>query len=307
MNGTKLNVILSLTNKDSDYQIAEAKAAQETARKHGFDLRILFAEGDAINQSQQLLALIQSEKTLRPDAILLEPVGTGMVNVARAAVRAGMGWVVLNREVDYMHELRAEATRPVFTVTTNHVETGRILGRQLNSLLPDGGTVLYLQGPASSEAAKQRAAGMKEITRSDIQLRALNGHWLEKTAYEAVTTWLKLPTSRDIRIDVVAAQNDFMAMGARRAFTHLIDVYHRNDWGQIHYLGCDGLQGFGYKWAQEGQLSATIVCPTLSDLAIEMFAKASLEGTVPSAVTLTRPHPFPELLKPVRLRESATA
>ena len=206
MNHHRYSAILSLTNKDSDYQTAEAKAAEKTARKHGFDLRILYAEGDAINQSQQLLTLIQSPQLSRPDAILLEPVGTGMINVARAAVKAGVAWVVLNREVDYMHELRAEAAKPVFTVTTNHVETGRILGRQMNSLLPNGGTVLYLQGPASSEAAKQRAAGTKETKRDDIQLRSLNGHWLEKTAYDAVTTWLKLPTSRDIRIDVVAAQ-----------------------------------------------------------------------------------------------------
>jgi ABC-type sugar transport system substrate-binding protein len=303
----RYSAILSLTNKDSDYQTAEAKAAEKTARKHGFDLRILYAEGDAINQSQQLLTLIQSHQLSRPDAILLEPVGTGMINVARAAVKAGVAWVVLNREVDYMHELRAEATKPVFTVTTNHVETGRILGRQMNSLLPNGGTVLYLQGPASSEAAKQRAAGTKETKHDDIQLRSLNGHWLEKTAYDAVTTWLKLPTSRDIRIDVVAAQNDFMAMGARRAFTQLMDIYHRKDWGEILYLGCDGLEGYGHKWAQDGQLSATIVCPTLSDLAIDLLAKSALQGGQPPALTLTEPRSFPAIAQAARIGERATA
>jgi ribose transport system substrate-binding protein len=299
-------IVISLTTRDSDYQKAEAQAALEAARRHGFDLQIIYAEGDAITQSQQLLNVIQSPGE-RPDVIMLEPVGTGMVSVARAAVNTGIGWVVLNREVDYMTDLRKDARVPVYAVTTHHLETGRIQGRQINLLLPSGGTVLYLQGPAASEAARRRSEGMRNTLRPNVQIRALNGHWLEHTAFEAVSAWLKLPTSRDLKIDLVAAQNDFMAMGARKAFTESAAVYGKHDWVRIKYLGCDGLKEYGHKWASMGRLAATIVCPTLTHLAIEQFAKTRVTGTIPPTVTYTEPLPYPSLEQAVAPDHRVTA
>ncbi|PYV70188.1 MAG: hypothetical protein DMG97_19890 [Acidobacteria bacterium] len=55
----KLKVVLSLTTRDNDYQIEQAAAAQEMADRLNLDLEILYAENDAILQSQQLLNIIQ--------------------------------------------------------------------------------------------------------------------------------------------------------------------------------------------------------------------------------------------------------
>ena len=50
---------------------------------------------------------MQADKASRPDGIVLEPVGgTGLPQVARAATAAGIGWAVLNRELDYIRQLR---------------------------------------------------------------------------------------------------------------------------------------------------------------------------------------------------------
>lgn len=38
----------------------------------------------------------------------MESVGTGMNQVAKAVVEAGIGWGIINREVDYIPELRKE-------------------------------------------------------------------------------------------------------------------------------------------------------------------------------------------------------
>ena len=56
----KLNFVLSLTTDDNDYQIEQASAAEEAARRLGVGLQIIYAENDAIIQSQQLLKFIQS-------------------------------------------------------------------------------------------------------------------------------------------------------------------------------------------------------------------------------------------------------
>ena len=54
------NFVISLTNDDNDYQQEQAAAAEDAARRLGADLQIVYAENDAITQSQQLLKIIQS-------------------------------------------------------------------------------------------------------------------------------------------------------------------------------------------------------------------------------------------------------
>src|SRR5579871_2566460 len=121
----KLTFVLSLTNNDNDYQIEQATAAQEAAQRLGVELQILYSDNDAINQSQQLLKVIQSHSDTHPDGILFEPVGgTALPQVARAAASAGIGWAVLNREVDYLAELRKTYRVPAFCVTSDHEEIG---------------------------------------------------------------------------------------------------------------------------------------------------------------------------------------
>src|SRR5438270_2340962 len=216
---TKLRFLVSLTTADNDYQIEQAKSAEEAARRLGVEAKIIFADNDSITQSQQLLDVIQSRSGWRPDAIIFEPVGgTGFPQVARAAAAAGIGWVVLNRDADYISDLRRQYHVPVFAITSDHEEIGRIQGQQLSALLPGGGFVLYVQGPSESSAAKQRLFGALEGKLDSIQFRVLKAQWTEASAYKAVSSWLRLSTSRDTHIVAVCAQDDSMALGARKAF-----------------------------------------------------------------------------------------
>ena len=103
----KLKFVVSLTTDDNDYQQEQASSALESAARLGVDVELLYAENDSVLQSQQLLKAIQSNPEARPAGIIFEPVGaTAMPQVARAAAGAGMGWVVLNRDVEYLSELR---------------------------------------------------------------------------------------------------------------------------------------------------------------------------------------------------------
>src|SRR5262249_5190105 len=103
----RLSFLLSLTNNDNDYQQEQASAAEKAARQLDVDVKIIHANNDALTQSQQLLQYIQGATKSRPDAIIFEPAGgTAFPQVARAAAAAGIGWVVLNHEADYVAELR---------------------------------------------------------------------------------------------------------------------------------------------------------------------------------------------------------
>src|SRR5208282_5966318 len=140
----KLRFLVSLHTRENDFQVAQAQTAEETAHKLGSDVEIVFADNDAVNQSTQLLKAIQSRDESRPDAIVVEPVGaTALPQVARAACTAGIGWAVVNRRPDYLSDLRTPAAPPIFAISSDHVEIGRIQGRQFATLLPGGGSVLY--------------------------------------------------------------------------------------------------------------------------------------------------------------------
>src|SRR5688572_9170646 len=179
----KLSFLISLTTDDNDYQLEQAEAARKAARHCGLDVNIIHANNDAITQSEQLLNVIQSSAMPRPDGIVLEPAGgTALPHVARAALAAGIAWVVLNRETDYTHELRSRAKLPVFEVASDHVEIGRIQGRQFAALLPNGGPVLYIQGPSDSSAARQRTQGLSETKPENIQLSVLRAQWTAASA-----------------------------------------------------------------------------------------------------------------------------
>src|SRR5271169_2416038 len=122
----RLTFLVSLTNNDNDYQQEQASAAEKAGRRLGVDVTVIHANNEGLAQSQQLLQYVQGTST-RPDAIMFEPAGgTAFPQVARAAAAAGIGWVVLNYEVDYILELRRVFKVPVFAISSDHEEVGKI-------------------------------------------------------------------------------------------------------------------------------------------------------------------------------------
>jgi len=169
----KLRIVLSLITDDNDYQRQQASAAQDTAIRLGVDLQTFFAKNDAVHQGQQLLDVIQARNS-GVDGILVEPASrTAFPKVARAAVASGIAWVVLNCEADYLRELRSSTAVPVFAMSADNHEVGRIQGRQLAARLPAGGSVLYVHGPSFSTVTEQRTAGMLETKPGSISIRVL--------------------------------------------------------------------------------------------------------------------------------------
>lgn len=292
----KLNFLISLTNNDNDYQMEQAASAQQAAQKLGVDLRIVYADNDSITQSQQILQVIQSHSDAHPDAIIFEPVGgTALPHVARASAAAGIGWVVLNRDAEYIGELRKAHRVPLFAITSDHEEIGRIQGRQLAAILPQAGSVLYIQGPSESLAAKQRTSGMYETKPIEIQVKLMKANWTEAGAMRAVSSWLRLSTAQQSNIHVIAAQDDSMALGARKAFQELSPGPARDRWLGLPYLGCDGLPASGQAWIKQGLLTATVYNPPNTGLAVEMMVKALQSGNLPAERTLTQPSSIPAL------------
>jgi ribose transport system substrate-binding protein len=291
----RLNFLVSLTNNDNDYQQEQAAAAEKTARRLGVDVKIIHANNDAVAQSQQLLHYVQDSSVVRPDAIMFEPAGgTAFPQVARAAAAAGIGWVVLNHEVDYVMELRRAFRVPICAISSDHEEIGKIQGKQFASLLPNGGSILYIEGPPNSSAAKERTRGMNKTKPVNIQVKSMRGNWTEESSYRTVSSWLRLRTSQSTRIDLVGAQDDSMAMGARRAFGETTGS-DRERWLKLPFTGCDGMPKTGQAWVRSGLLAATIYIRPNTDLAIEMLVEAFRSKASLPERKITEPESVPSL------------
>jgi ABC-type sugar transport system substrate-binding protein len=305
---SRLNFVVSLNTDKNDYQREQGVAAEETGRRLGVGVQVIHADNDAIQQSQQLLNVIQSSNGKRPDGIIMMPVGTGLAQVAATAVNAGIGWVVLNRDVDYLAELRRKHKVPAFGVSVDQEEIGRIQGRQIAALLPEGGLVLYIMGPAGNVAVTARTTGMQATKPTSVQVRTLRGSWTEESGYGAIAAWLRLTTSQQTPVALIAAQSDNMAMGARRAFESNMSGADRERWCGLPFLGVDAVPDPAQEWVRKGLLTASVVLPITTSTALEMLVRAIETRTQPAE--RNKPVPpvsFPAIEKLVERRRQKDA
>jgi ribose transport system substrate-binding protein len=136
----------------------------------------------------------------------------------KVAQAAGIVWVLRNCEAEYLTQLRASnpvPAFPAFMVSADNHELDRIQGRQLAALLPDGGSVLYLQGPSLTGVTEQRSAGMFETKPSGVMVKVEERELDRRCGFRAVSSWLRLTTANQGQIHVVQAQNDFLGRSAR--------------------------------------------------------------------------------------------
>jgi ABC-type sugar transport system substrate-binding protein len=106
----------------------------------------------------------------------------------------------------------------------------------------------------------------------------MRANWTEESSYRTVSSWLRLRTSQESQIDLVGAQDDSMALGARKAFAEVAPS-ERERWLKIPVTGCDGLPKTGQSWVRSGVLAATIYIRPNADLALEMLTDAIRTGS----------------------------
>jgi ABC-type sugar transport system substrate-binding protein len=286
------SVVVSLPDSANEFQQLQIADAQQTAKRLGLELEVRDADGNAVLQIQQLFKFVHAPEP--PRALLVEPVAeVGMERVAQKAAAAGIGFGLLNCTASYVGALHAQhPSLAVFTLGSDQVEIGRLQGRQMRRLLPEGGTALYLQGPLAASAARERLQGAQEVLAgARIETVVLDAMWTEESAAAAVAKWLRLRTTEGQTIDLVACQDDSMATGALRAFREAPEPTKR--WGEIPFLGIDGLPATGQRMVAEGRLTATIVMPSNTGPALEALGAWMRTGTAPPSAIQVAVRSFP--------------
>ena len=289
----RLSIVVSLPGENNYLREQEA-AARTSAQRLGLDLHVLNSKSDPITQSQQVLEVVQAHSG-RPDAVIVEPVNNqGLPRVAEAAVAAGIGWVVSNARVDYLEPLQKAAKAPVFAVSQDHTEVGRMQGRQFLSILPRGGSALYLRGPATNFLATQRSEGLESVLGSTVHLKTLKIQWTAENAYNSVKSWLQFSTARAADTHLIAAQNTDFILAARQAFEENASGPDRQKWLSLPYCGV-GVLSQAKPLLDAGTLSAAIITSLTMDTAMEMLVRHIQSGSQPPPQTFVKAWSQPTL------------
>jgi ABC-type sugar transport system substrate-binding protein len=283
--------VASFFTREQEFQLLQAADFRAAAERCRFEVEILDAGDNPVVQIQQLFRVIHAPVEERPLALIVQTrVPDGLERVARNAIGAGIGWVLLNRTAGYLEALRSEHPGLIITsVTSDHEEIGRIQARQFRALLPRESLVLYVQGPPDTAAAQVRLKGMAgEIEGAGIAVKVVAAEWTEASAERAVTAWLQLKTSKPFRPDLVGCQNDAMALGAGKALRA-----HRPEWEQVLFTGCDGLPDGGQRLVRAGELAATIVLDSCAGPAVDLLDASLKSGEPPPSSLVIPPRSFP--------------
>ncbi|MGE5124901.1 MAG: substrate-binding domain-containing protein [Betaproteobacteria bacterium] len=282
-------IVVALLDERQEYHRMQAAEARAAAARAGLSLEVVFAESNAVLQIHQVFKHVHAAEGERPLAIVVQSVtGEGLARVARNAVAAGVGWIILNRRVDYVSVLRGQRPDlPIGGVTPDQEEIGRIHARQVRTLGPKQGLLLYVQGPPDTSAAQDRLRATREgLAGAPFRFKVVNGDWSEASGESAVAGWLRLTTSE--RPALLVAQNDAMATGARRAV-----LAHDRSWAGIPFLGCDGLPQGGQRLVDSGELAATVVMPATAGTAVELIARWQRDRQPPPEEVVLAPRSFP--------------
>jgi ribose transport system substrate-binding protein len=282
---------------DGDYQQFQRDDCLEVAARYGFPVRAFSAENDSQKQVQQIQRCLDEKEGERPTVAIINPVNdASILSVAHSAARLGIAWALLMRRSDYLTELRQRYPKvPIFSIAADQEEVGRIQGRQVTALTAGDYEVVCIRGPLGASSATRRFEGLRQILGRSRNLFSVNSDWTSEGGERAMNEWFQVFGKQALPKFIIVAQNDAIAMGARRALLRASRVRSELVVRRIPLLGCDGSPGYGQRMVTAKDLTATVIMPPGAGRAIDEIVSMLAGGPVPPEEIVLAPSSFPEL------------
>ena len=195
--------------------------------------------------------------------------------------------------VGVLHQEFPESFQPTVSVTSDPAATGTLQAQQCKSLLGDQGSILVIGGPEDSTIASNRLKAFEDGLRGTniriidkIRMPTWNG---DNLAMNNTLRVLKALASQRMTVDLIACQNDSLAMAAKTALGEM----HLE---KIPVLGIDGTAEVGQKQVNEKFLRATIITPSASGAAIQQLHRKLTKGVCQPRVSML-PASYPLILR----------
>jgi ABC-type sugar transport system substrate-binding protein len=261
------------------FQVLQERTAVEEARRLGLEAEVVMAPG--FDQARMLVRRLMDRTAGPVDAVVTEPANTPTLDLMLNELRGKVGLVILSAWAESLQQAARSWGEglPFGTVGTDHVRVGQIQGAQVRTLLPSGGRVLYVSGPLHSSAAQERMAGLKSHVGPGVEVEeTAAGQWIEPDGRTAFENWYRIAKTRNPVVDVIAAGDDELAMGARRGCEALTNGEHREALLKAKFLGVDACPGYGQKLIAQGLLTASVLTPANSGLALSHLHRYWSQG-----------------------------
>lgn len=237
---------VSLANLTEPWRINMRDEIMAEASRHG-NLRVVFT--DAADSSNRQIQDVHTLLASGIDLLIMSPNDSEALSPVITEAYHRIPVILLDRSVigfDYT----------LFIGPDNRL-IGKQAGQYVSELLgAKGGKIVEIMGRSGSPPVLDRSVGFREAISHERNITiedTIVADWLRDKAEDELTAWLK----KKGRVDVIFAQNDAMADGARRAAAKL-------GISGIRVVGIDGLPGpnGGIQMVRRGALSATFTCPT---------------------------------------------
>jgi len=222
------------------------------------DLLIASANDNSERQMRQINDFIDQHV----DLLIISPNQLSTISSAiERAGRKGIPVILFDRKSDTDY----------FTafIGADNYEMGRTIGEYMAAKMDGHGNIIEIQGLKGSSPAIERHNGFLNAISHypDLHLLAsLESDWTEEGGRRAMEAWLH-GQGNSQTINLIFAQNDRMAVGARKAL-----VTSRHDANKPLFTGIDGLpnQGGGLELVRDGILAASYIYPTGGDQVIQL-------------------------------------
>lgn len=278
-------------NGRSGYHGEVIRGVEAEAQREGLSVEVFDANGSVMRQAQDLARYAFSNEGTRACALYVpvtdrtdadDAAGTDPVlSQAQRVLQKGVGFVLLNhgREATVRRLAEQYPRLPVGMVAVDNLEFGRLQGRQLQVLVPAGGTVLCVRGHSFDTASTDRTRGLHQVLDGlPYEVEEIDAHWRIEMAEEAVQQWITSPLRRRSALHAVVAQNDHMGKGARHGLVRAAAELSRPDLAHLPVLGGDGLPDYGLSWLRDGLLTSTVVVTLPGPAAVRALAAHWRDG-----------------------------
>ena len=290
--------ILLIGNKErgevNHFQLLQEDTALTEGRRLALDVEVAFAPG--FDQLRALKRRLSDAAAGAVDAVVTEPANSATMDLMLGDLRGKCGLVILSAWGPSIEQAAPSwgSGLPMGSVGTDHLSVGEIQSKQVKRLLPAGGRLLYVAGPLRSSAAQQRLEGLKTQLGGEIKVEEISaGQWTESDGIVAFNDWYRVAKARDPVVPVVAAGNDELALGARRACEALANMQHREALLKARFLGVDACPTFGQKLIADKQLHASVLTPANTGLALGHLHRFWTQKTPVPLRSFTDARPWP--------------
>ncbi len=265
----KVTVGVVQTNaNESDWRTANTKSFEDAFSKAGFELKMVYGEGDHAKQISQAKQLIQEEVDY---LVVLGLQAAGWEDVAKAAKDAGIPFIMADRKLDLDEKLYTAMVCSDFEAEGNKavdwLKSQKLADNKIVVLGGDTGATAQLgRSKAIEDGAK--ANGWEIVFNQNMK------GWDETLAKQAVADLI----ASGKKFTVVYAENDNMARGACAAMDAAGIKYGKD--GDVKVIAFDANQ-WALKLVLEGKFNLDVECnPLHGPRIVELINKLEAGETV---------------------------